>query len=533
MADFGPPIALTEDDFLDVLTRNFADHWISRLLEDPSSRSFFIGAIAQILRIQIAEDENFDRGTFILTAPGAAHAVSTVRLFREGGGPEVTLLSTHQFLDDRGALWLPIDPVTIPLSGVDQTIDIPIRTDRYGYYLNSFEPLTYQSIDDLPDPNFEVQLGVDPATDGTTAFLDQHGKERKVFRVEGESDSDYAHRIRFLEDQVSPKAIAETAISVLDAFIATKFIANLAANFGLRIAIEPFLDTAQFAQRGLAGDDGVAFYDDDRAYFDDPAIHFRDLEDSCAWFDIYLPAFADPDEARLFYDDGYFDDPELGFPDLGPGVNITAPLAALADELDRRRAHCVGVRIFVGEDSRFVRFAKFDGLVQLGSWTDQDGNTTGLDMANAVATFDGDASYVVTAAGAGAGAPLAAGDLVFNLPGLPAATPALSAVRRVILRARVRKSDLGVGDPDFAFLFRPSTAGAPIRLLSGGFPVTISSELYEEFILVLDENPISAAAWIPSDVTGTLGLGVANTSAGATDELRVSELSLEVVADFG
>jgi hypothetical protein len=529
VATYGAPPQLTEDDFLDVLRRNFEDHWIIGLLEDPTARSLFIGAIAQLLRIQDAADENFSIGSFILSAPGPARASSTIRLFRAGGGSAVTVTVDKRFIDSRAAVWVPAADYDIPASGVDQTVDMPVVTDREGYYLNTFLPLTYQALDTLPDPNLEIIDGVDAATDGTTSFLDQHGEERKVFRAEGESDSDYAHRIRFLEDQVSPSAIAETAIQVLDQFVATQGIANLAANFGLRLTVEPFTDSAQPSQRGLIGDPAIHFDDPLYAYFDDPLIHFRDLFDACAWFDIYLPAFADPDEARLFFDDGYFDDPEFGYMDAPPGVNITSPIAALADELDRRRPHCVRFRIFVGEDSRIVRYARFGELTQAGTWVDQDGNSTDTDLVEAVNSFDGDTSYVVTTTGAGGGGALAVDDLLFTIAALPSSPVSVS---RVILRARVRRRNLAVGNPDFTFVVRPST-GSAVRVSTAGLPKTISSESYEEVIAVLEENPVTAAAWVVADVAGGFGIGVANTSGAATDELRVSELSVEFVVDYG
>lgn len=544
MAEFGAPPQLTRDDLVEVLRRNMAGHWIDGLLLDPSSLSLFESTIAALLRAQDSADENLYVGAFILSAPGKAPATSTVRLTRPSGAA-VTIDTTLRFQDDRGAVWQPVEDFDVPASGGAQTVDVPIRTVRSGYYLNSFEVLTFEALDDLPDPGFVIDPGVDVASGGTAPFLDQHGKERKVFRAPGESDQEYRNRIRFLEDQVSPKAIAQTVVEVLDAFPTTKFIADLIVRDGLRAVREPFQDGAQPAQVNLAGLPGPLFFDDVQpipvagpvpdpgaSFFDDPSGGvIRDFEDYCAFFDVYLPTPVDPDEGRRFYDDS---DPTFGsylddaFPDDAAGIALTAPIAALADELDRRRPHCVQFRIFVGEGAILLRHPVLTSLAQAGDWVDQGGSATDESITTALRSFDADGTYVVSALGTGAGAPLAAGDLLFTMP---AVVPPLS-VSRVIVRARVRQESVGAGvDPVLAFLVRPSTAVAAVRVAS---TFAVDFEEYREAVVILEENPVSAAAWTLADITGTFGVGVANAAAvGATEELRVSELLLEFDVDHG
>lgn len=505
-----------------------APHWIEGLLADPSSLSLFEGTIAALLRIQDAVDENLSRGTFVLTAPGRAPAVSTLRLSRPSGAA-VTIDTSIRFLDERGAAWHVQADFLVPASGGVQTVDVPIRTDRTGYFLNSFQPLTYRALDALPDPTFTIDLGVDPATGGKAPFLDQHGKERQVFRAAGETDEQYANRIRFLVDQVSPKAIAETVPEVLDAFITTKPFADLISKFGLRAVREPFEDGAQLGQPGLQGSP-AAFFDD--AFLDDTHGHLlRDLEDACAWFDVLLPTPIDPDEPRLFFDDGFFDDPVFGYADLDAAEAITAPIAALVDELDRRRAACVRFRIILGEPVTLARQPPFGTLTQAGDWVDQAGNATDLDLTNALAQFDGDDGFVVSATGQGAGSALDPDDLLFTLAAIPTAL----SISHVNLRARAKKNDVGAGtDPDLAFVVKPTTAGAAERVLVAGYPLTVSNTDYREFLVILEENPITAAAWVLADIAGTFGVGVANAAAaGPTEELRVSELVLEIVVGYG
>lgn len=514
MADFGPPLQLTQDDLEDLLRRNFEAHWIEGLLADPSSLSLFRGAIAAMLRVQDAVDENFYRGTFILTAPGRARATSVVRLTRPSGAAG-TVLAIDRFVDDRGAIWNPIADFLVPLSGGVQTVDVPIQTDRSGYYLNSFEPLTYQIVDALFDPALTVVTpSPQPAVGGRSPFLDQHGIERRTPRTPLESDADYANRMRFLEDAVSPKAMSELVGTVLDGFASTRAAADLIFRWGLRATREPFVDPAQNYQVGLGGTK-LAFYDDVQpiplagtepdpgaTFIDDVNGHmYREDEDSLAWLDVYLPMLST--------------------------VGIAPAIRALADELDRRRGGLVGVRIFFGLDTALLRQPPLGSLTAAGSWTDQVGAVTDAALTAALESYDGDDSYAVSVTGAAAADPVVAGDLRFTLPGPPSPV----TISHVRVRARVRRNQVGAAvDPLLRFVIQPTTAGAGERV---GPTFTIDFDDYREIALILDENPITAAPWVIADVAGDFVVGVANAAAvGATDQLRVSDLSLEFVVNY-
>jgi hypothetical protein len=164
-----------------------------------------------------------------------------------------------------------------------------------------------------------------------------------------------------------------------------------------------------------------------------------------------------------------------------------------------------------------------------GDWVDQDGSATDEDLVAALEDFDADFRYAMSALGTGPGSPIDPGDLYFTLP-TPIQAPI--SIDRVILRARVRARDVAAGtDPDFQFIIEPTTAASPERV---GTAVTITSETYVEQLLILEENPITAAAWTLADIAGTFAVGVANVAAvGATEELRVSELALEFVVSYG
>lgn len=528
MADFGPPEPITQQDLLDLVERNFEDHWISALLADPSALSVFVGWAAAALRLQTAVDENFSVGAHVLSAPGRARASSVVRLSRPSGA-EVTITTGHRFVDHRGAFWRPISDVVVAVSGVPQVADVPVQTERAGYWLNTFEAPAFQAYDDLPDSTFSVVAGPSAATGGKTPFLDQHGSERNMARAPGESDSHYAARMVFLVNQVSPKAIADTALEVLDGFAASRTVADLVVSHGLRAVREPFRESAQPAQRGLTGAESP-FADD--AFADDTSGHIlRDETDYLAFFDVLLPTFADPGEARLFFDDGYFDDPSFGFPDLGPGDALVQPIAALADELDRRRAAGVRFRILQGVDVSLLRHPAGSGLVQAGDWLTETGLATEAGLVAALGDYDGDTRYARSAQGRGAGGALTAGDLLFTFPDVPDPV----AIRRVVLRARVRMASVGAGvNPQIAFLVRPATTGAAVRALVGGYPLVVDHSGYREYTLILEQNPVTLAAWVLADVAGAFQAGIANAAAaGATEHLRVSEFTVELVASYG
>lgn len=526
---FGPPTPFTEDDLLDVLRRNLDDAWIGGLLEDPSSRSLFVGIVAAMLRCQTSGDQNIEVGGYILTAPGRAPATSTVRLTRPGGVAgvaAVTLTTAVRFQDDRGMVWRPSADYELPAVAPagSWTGDVPITTERAGYFLNSFEPLTYVAIDPLPDSNLEILAGDDPAVGGTSDFLDLHGSERSTPRAPGESDDDYRHRMLMLTDKVSPAALAETIVEVLDAYPVSKAIADQITRDGLRALREPFWDTAQPAQRGLLGA-RVAFFDDPRVFLDDHDHQIRGADDFLGWFDVFLPSFVDPDEPRMFFDLSFLDDPFLGFPDMSSNPTIDKAIAALADELDRRRAAGVRFALYYGADQILDRHPPLGSLDQGGDWTLVGASSE----PESLESFEGDDSYVVSIVGRGNGAALTVGDMTFELPDLSRAPLAVRFVRVV---ARARRGTTGGTAPDLAFVVGAVGAAAPLRTITLG---PVDHEDWREYSYILEENPDTAAAWTVADVSGgPMIVGIANAApAGATDQLRVSELYLEIVADYG
>lgn len=533
MATFTPPPALTVDDLLAVLERNFAQHWIGPLLEDPSSRSYFVATAEALLRVQTSIDINLWLGTYILSSVGASAALSTLRLERPSGAAG-TIPATTRFLDERGAVWIPTADFDVAASGGVQTIDVPVVTFRQGYYLNTFLPPSFRILDDLFDSSFFVIDGPDPATDGQTASLDQHGIERAMPRALSELDQQYRNRLVFLSDLVSPKALAETTFMVLESYPLSAIVALLVIPDGARLFTEPFFDGAQQAQYNLRGR-RVGFLDDADPnlglFFDDPnGSEMVDRAGATAWFDVYIPTLVDPVEGRRFYDDS---DPILGsyldyvYPDVPISELLLQPVAALADELDRRRAGGVGGRIWEGYPIHIERTPILE--TQAGAWL-PEGTDNPADAVTALRRYDGDDAYIATPTGAGAGAAASVSDWTGSVP----ATHSPDSVVAVVLRAWVRRASLGVGvDPEFAFVIRPSSSGSAFRTLLSDQPKTIDHDDWRQVVLILEENPDTAAPWVPGDVAGSFEFGVANTAAVGTDELRVSELVLEIISSYG
>lgn len=522
MADFGPPDPITREDLLALLRANFEAHWIEGLLADPSSSSLFEALISIALRIQAAVDSNYYVDPFILTAPGQAPSTTTVRLSRPSGA--LVNLTTERFVDQRGAIWRPTtNPTAIPLSGVPQVVDVPLSSERVGEWLNFATPLTFLIYDDLPDANLIVIAGVDPAIDGTSPVLDALGAERLIPRNPEEDDSDYATRIRFLEDQASPSAVADAVFWILDRYPATRWIADMIARNQLVTVYEPFVDAAQTSKRNLyrtpsafsdmvEGGASPGTYTGPWLPFmtlaDDAAGHsLRSFEEFRAWGDVIIPT------------------------PTGTATEQAAAIASLMDTLDRVRVWGTGIRVIAGEPVSFVRHALPTTLDQAGDWVDQDGAATDAALVAALEEFDAEASYASTSLGAGIGDPIAAGDLIFELPAAKA-PPTAVAVERIEVHARARRVVTGAGtDPVLRFIVGTTSAGVPERV---GEEYAIDHDDWRWYAGIFEVNPNTAAALAPGDTDGSFWFGVANHEAvGATEDLEVSELYLVLVQDHG
>lgn len=483
MAEFGPPEKLTRDDLIALFDRNFEDHWFETIRSDPSSFAAVEGLIAALLRLQDAVDENLSLGSFILTAQGAAPATTTVRLTRNTGAAG-NIPANTRFADEFGNVYR-TDTITAVAAVVvaPQIVDIPVTSEREGYYLNSFGPPTFRILDALFDSNLAPTAGPTARTGGRTAFLDAHGAERLVPRAPGETDGTYRNRMLLLQDAVSPEAITATVISVLNQFTATQFITNAILQDGLRPVVEPFRDFSQNRQRGLYGEEGV-FADAEDALDDPFGGRIRSLHEACGHFYVLLPTIADTDA-----------------------------VAALVDELDRRRGHCVRFCFLNGFPIPAVKTPnRFTTLISAGSWADTTGLTTAEALGAAVEKYDGDDTYATSTV---------AGALVFSVPGL-VSTPA--SVQLLIVRAQVKRTTGTGTDP--AVQFRLGI-GAASQLI--GSPLTIDHTDYREYTIALQELP-GGGTITPAAVANTIQFGIEVTTAG--EPVRVSELVYELQVTY-
>ena len=520
MTAFGPPPPLTQADLLDLLVRNMDEHWLSGPLTDPSTRGILLGWIEIVLRVQAAGDENVDVQGYILSALGSAPATSAIRMQRPFGAPGI-VPTTMRVRDQRGAVWRPTAAFAYPASGGVQTISVPVTSERMGYWLNTFEPPTFVFVDLPPDLAWAMLPSLVPASGGRLPYLDLHGSERQVPRATGETDDTYRHRMLLLLLKVSPDAIVDTIKTVLGSNLITVPIVNRVIRDGLRLAYEPFFDSAMPTLEGawhlppLFYDSAVLPFRGDllRAFLDDTHGGWtRSGSDISGWFDVFLPTPA------------------------GPFAGV---IAALADELDRRRAGGVPFAIYMGDPFSLSVLNHPKATAQIGSWL-VGGSPSPANAVDALASYDADDSYLETATSGPITPLVVAGDYVASIPALSASPVSVS---HVVLRAWIRNPNpdaiILINNPSFAFIIGPSTAGAPIRCVApdcGGFPtLRVTHTDWRQYTLILERNPVTLAPWTVSDVTGGMQFGLACVSAGfaSSRPLSVSELTLDLVVSYG
>lgn len=573
MPVYTPPALITLDDLIDLVSRNMDDFWIGALLEDPSSRSIFEGLIAPLLRVQTAGDINFLDGCFIQTAQGPEFSQTTVRITRPEGGA-FTLPTTFQFQDQFQNVWVPSAPFPISASLVPQTLNVPIRSVRTGYWLNSFEPLTFVAVDEFEDADMVVIAGDQPAIDGRTGFLDEHGSERGYLRALGEPDEpipgnngNYRNRLSQVPDRVTPLALTLAVISTFTASEETKHLATWIDVYGLRMLMEPFRDSSQDDLQGLLGaESGPAYWGSgnpsqdwfDGFFWDDPRVEYRDFADFSAHLDIPIPSLPElvtslqgfwsedaPSPDRTYLGDEPISSVLLtGFPretwlDVETITSTIGAYSSIIRDMNAFRPACVNVRGLIGEPLHFVRGTKFSRSLTAGNWRTETESVLPADLLKSLSVFDGKDTFARSSIGAGPGSGVTSSDLHFGLnPMTEAVTPhpetlAVGAVR-VSLRAWVRMVSNAIGTPPVAqFVFQYSGSG----IARVGPIYTITSTAWQLIEIHMEVRPsvLGAGAWTVADLVGSLRVGIANvhTALAATDFLDVSAIYAEVVLDLG
>jgi hypothetical protein len=325
-----------------------------------------------------------------------------------------------------------------------------------------------------------------------------------------------------LPDQVSPDALSQVILAAFDAIPAlTQYLADLVTISGYRPIREPFVDSGQPSSIAFAGG-GLSFWDD--LFLDD--VHgqqLRSIRDSLAWLDVQLPIIPDPFEIRLFWSDGFFDDPLMGFLDAPPSAQFLTFISTLASQLDNVRADGVGVRILYGvpiELDKHPPGTQHGGSVTPGNWV--AGGTDGpVDLIAAVQSAIGDRAYASTSTATGPGSTVISGDASFGFVAPPTAPSSVSYVRLV---AWLKSVPAGGTVPVFQFTWGGVRAGQP---------VSVQFDQWRRVEMILEQNPSTAVPWTPGAIAG-YSAGFANVAtAGATDELRVGEFYVGIVAGYG
>lgn len=497
MVEFAPPAQLTRDDLIALLKRNFPADWIEPLLADASSLSIFEAAIAVLLRIQDAGDA-VTEALYTQTATEGASATSTVRLRRPSGG-SVTIAEGTRFFDSRGDVWEAAE-LLVSASGGEQTVDVPVQTQRQGHWLNTFEPPSFRIYDPLPDIGFYIIAGADAADGGQTDMLALRGRERGMPRTGSETADAYRARLLTFANKVTPRAIQEVVYAALASRTLSARVVELIRDFGLRVVREPFRESSQHQLAGFYGHPGMVC-----------DVHAADLTAG--------PTLQDRLAATNHL--------ELVLPPLD--ATITAEVQevgkALWNAVKEIRAAGVSVRLYYDSAGIVARGA--EGLDTAGDWRTNDGSSDADEMVVSVAGHGSDPDLLVASpTGRGAGGTAHAGDVRFSAAALP---PEVTAISHVVLRAWVRRgSSLGT-PPDAVFVFK-SPSGSAVRCLLGDYPLTISSESWRPIMVTLKEDPSTTAAWDLADLqAGAAVFGMANVAtAGPTDPLEMSEIVMEV-----
>ena len=278
------------------------------------------------------------------------------------------------------------DPLPIDLSpGIVLPEDKIARTKLL---LSVLRPI----INERPVPLFDPLLsvtGVAIGTGGSEDMLDSVALERGVYRATGEVDDNLRKRALRIEDAVSPIAVFNAVNAVADMLGSTvdvlEPVDDLTVAGGARLT---HIQSVKFAPSGtvpapttqtplLATDlgelDALAYMLDDvllfdgtppmnpvaelagTFYCDDPQSRVLSTREAFAYFLLVTDLLDDPDELRLFADDGYADDPIYGYPDiLDHPVNLAMYLGVM-HEAQRLKAGGVQFDLMLEYPPDFIR----------------------------------------------------------------------------------------------------------------------------------------------------------------------------------
>lgn len=220
----------SQQELLDLFDRIYPPHYLVPLKTvGPGYEALqAFAAIGARLSTMV---ERLGCASFILSAGSGAYATGEVELYRGAVHPEgitVTVKagtvvacsrSGRRFVTTADVTFAPaaLGPFAVPVKAVAQGYDynVPgliIAAD--GTALEGEIDTVYSLSEDpeVGDTTIQVRQTSTPASGGADPALDQHGADRGIPRVVGESDTDYRARVRSIPDNISPDAVERVLV---------------------------------------------------------------------------------------------------------------------------------------------------------------------------------------------------------------------------------------------------------------------------------------------------------------------------------
>jgi len=355
-----PIVAFTQQDLLDLYERLLPNHYLAPLKEIGPGYEILQAAAAAGARLSQAV-ERFACGAYILSSTGGSKSTGSIEFYRPTANAEgipVTILKGtivqssrggRKYLTTEDALFGPNDlgPLTVPviafLEGYNYNEPGIVLAADGGVLEGEIDTIdTLVEDPDVGDVTFRVRHPV-ATSGGIDPSLDQHGKDRLIFRGVGEGDDSYRGRIRALPDNISPNAV-------------DRALQQLLLPFGLSYEfIETFELTYQTCWDAPPNDIPGSQYDPNLFCYDDPRspIPFRgrwlDESEMRGAFIVVVPYFGPVADFGLAYDDTAVNAGQLANPfgsravgawdvpilyELGPYANATARTTAVVVAAD-------------------------------------------------------------------------------------------------------------------------------------------------------------------------------------------------------
>lgn len=220
-----PVPVFSQQDFLDLFSRLLPPQYLQPL-KDPGPGYEALQAFASVAARVALALRRLGQQAFVLSATAGAHATGVVEIYRPAPNAEGisvtvkagTVLSAsrngRKFVTTADVTFAAAElgPKQVAVRSVAQSYDYNLP----GAVLAADGGLLEGDIDtidtlvespELGDTSFRAQQMATATTGGVDGSLDQHGLDRNMPRVVGESDDAFRARIRALPDNISIAAI--------------------------------------------------------------------------------------------------------------------------------------------------------------------------------------------------------------------------------------------------------------------------------------------------------------------------------------